>query len=143
MISSSLRLEGDLSLSLGRGLPPQKETSSESSSSESSESDVQVTGCWLCSTGEADRRARWTPLPCGICAVIAASTAETDVPVRNGGPIDSELLPRVNGRAGWVEECDTSCASTAFSVVVESDSGVLRIRSIAVLNESQLDSFRS
>ena len=58
MASVLLRLEGDLSLSLGRGLPPQKDTSSESSSSESSESDVQVTACWLGSTGEADRRAR-------------------------------------------------------------------------------------
>ena len=65
------------------------------------------------------------------------------MPVRNGGPIDSELLPRANGRAGWLEECDTNCASTAFSFVVESDSGVLRIRSIAVLNESQLNVLRS
>lgn len=73
--------------------------------------------------------------------MIAASTADTDVPVRRLCPVKSELLPRGTCRTRWVEVCGEACSSRKSAVsteVAESESGILRIRSIAVLKESQL-----
>lgn len=69
--------------------------------------------------------------------MIAASTADTDMPVRKVGPVNCELLPRETGRTG----CGDACSSRKSAVsrgIAESESGILRMRSIAVLKESQL-----